>query len=390
MRRILPLLTMAAATLLAGCGGGDNGYEKFTAAVFGDVPYGTSPTDTTQFQQMPAFVKWLNDDASVSLALHGGDLHSGKEYCTQAFDQSLYDIFKTLKAPMVYTPGDNEWADCHKAGEGGGTYSAATGSINYVTDASGKPVDYASGDPAANLAMVRSLFFPTAGQTVGGAMSVHSQAQEYDRAFPTDAQFVENVWFERGGVLFVAVNIPGGSNNGTDPWYGAPSMGAAQQQEVANRTGATQRWLKAAFDRAELDKVVAVAILTQADMWDFDGKAASHIAGYKPYLDTIAARAASFGKPVLLLNGDSHTYRSDNPMVKGAACVTESGAATVACNSDAYTGQPYYNVPNFHRVIWHGSTLPMEWLKLTVDGSANAAASATAFGPFSWQRVIRN
>ena len=48
---------------------------------------------------------------------------------------------------------------------------------------------------------------------------------------------------------------------------------------------------------------------------------------------------------------------------------------------------PGYDVPNFHRVVVHGSTLPLEWLKLTVDPSAHAANGPDAFGPFSWTRT---
>jgi len=76
--------------------------------------------------------------------------------------------------------------------------------------------------------------------------------------------------------------------------------------------------------------------------------------------------------------------------VQGAACVMEprSGAAATACSSDAYANQPHgYNVPNFHRIVVHGSTAPLEWLKLRIDPSANASHSTNAFGPFSWQRV---
>jgi hypothetical protein len=35
----------------------------------------------------------------------------------------------------------------------------------------------------------------------------------------------------------------------------------------------------------------------------------------------------------------------------------------------------------------HGSTLPLEYLKLTIDTAANAANGPDAFGPFSWKRV---
>lgn len=51
--RRLSLLVLAVATALASCGGG-NDEARFTAAVFGDVPYGTSPTDTAQFLVFPA------------------------------------------------------------------------------------------------------------------------------------------------------------------------------------------------------------------------------------------------------------------------------------------------------------------------------------------------
>ena len=60
------------------------------------------------------------------------------------------------------------------------------------------------------------------------------------------------------------------------------------------------------------------------------------------------------------------------------------------CGDDAYANQPHgYDVLNFHRVVVHGSTFPLEWLKLTVDPRANATNGANAFGPFSWQRMIQ-
>jgi hypothetical protein len=45
-------------------------------------------------------------------------------------------------------------------------------------------------------------------------------------------------------------------------------------------------------------------------------------------------------------------------------------------------------VPNFHRLVIHGSTFPLEYTRLTIDPRANYAATATTFGPFSWERVI--
>jgi hypothetical protein len=199
------------------------------------------------------------------------------------------------------------------------------------------------------------------------------------------------MWIQ-AAVLFVTVNIPGGSNNDSDPWYGVPTETPAQTQERNERTGADLRWLDAAFALARGVGARAMVIQSQADMWDLDGKAPSHIVQYKPFIDRIATRTAAFGKPVLLFEGDSHVYRSDNPLVDDADCVIESGASSVPCGpaNDAYENQPNgYHVMNFHRVVVHGSTFPLEWLKLSISPRSSATSSATNFGPFSWQRMIQ-
>jgi hypothetical protein len=374
--------------LLAACGGNDaHQAATVTLAVIGDMPYGTSSTDTAELDAAPGLISAINADADVKLVLHAGDIHSGKQTCTQDYDNKILALFKTFQDPLLYTPGDNEWADCHKAKEGGGAYNAGTGAIDYKLDAAGQPVDYAKGDPAANLALVRTTFFATPGQALGGTLTVNSQAQSTDAS---DRNFVENVWVEQQGVLIATVNLPGGSNNDTDPWYGAPAMSAAQQQEVAARTAADLHWIDNAFQRATNNGNRAVLLMLQADMWDLDGAAPAHIAAYRQFIDSIAARAKAYGKPVLLVNGDSHTYRSDNPLQPGAACAIETGTAlaTTACGDDAYTSQPNgYSVPNFHRIVVHGNTAPLEWLKLTIDPTEAAAPTDSAFGPFHWQRM---
>ena len=357
--------------------------DTFTYAVYGDAPYGTTPTDTSETDATPAFIHAVNADKAVSTVVHVGDIHSGSQYCTQAYDQQIAHLWAGFADPMVYTPGDNEWTDCHKKKEGGGAYNPTTGQIDYVTD-NGNPVDYAGGNPVDNLALVRSIFFPTPGGTLGsGRLRVLSQAQVENHAHPTDGQYVENVMWQRGGVLFATVNVPGGSNNDADPWYGAPSASPQQSTEAANRTGAALRWLDRAFDTAGKAHARAVVVVTQADMWDLDGKEASHLANYEPVVSSLATHTKAFRKPVLLLNGDSHVYRSDNPLQKASSCTGDEGV----CAYDDWNSHPSYDVANFHRVVVHGSTIPLEYLRLKV-GSENKPATPTSFGPFSWQRVM--
>ena len=338
-------------------------------AVYGDSPYGTSNSDTAQFFATPAFIQKINADPDVSLVLQVGDIHSGKQLCSKAYDQSIFDMWKAFRFPVVYTPGDNEWTDCQKSGEIGGER-----------------------DPLVNLGYVRGIFFANPGHSIAVDKAVFSQKTNFDPNYPTDASYVENVMWEQSDVVFVTLNVPGGSNNDEDNWANYPNRTQPQTDEILQRTGADLRWLDQAFGLAKDVKARAVVIELQADMWDLDGKAPSHIGAYRQFIDSIALHAGVFGKPVLLLNGDSHVFRSDNPLVKGAPCVIESGAMEVTCSDDAYDNPPYESdVKNFHRVVVHGSTGPMEWLKLTVKpGDSDGRASANSFGPFSWQRMIQN
>lgn len=381
------LLASTAVFAQSGIPVDPNSNNVLTVAVYGDSPYGTSPTDTTETDKTPAFIASINADPKVDLVLHVGDIHSGSQFCTEAYDRTIYDLWTAFKNPLVYTPGDNEWSDCHKTKEGG-----------HVHDGNNDPVDYADGDPVANLALVRSIFFANPGFALGGRNKrVLSQAQHYDSAHPSDGNYVENVMWEQSKVLFVTLNIPGGSNNDADNWFGQART-QAQTDEITERTQADLDWLDAAFAQAQQDGVEAIVIQSQADMWDRDGKDVSHIANYEPFIASIAAHTQAFGKPVLLFEGDSHHYRSDNPLKEGQPCAFEgtAGTSVVDCSSiaasadftpDAWDNHPNYDVPDFHRVVVHGSTEPLEWLRLTITPGVNAPPSADAFGPFTWERI---
>jgi hypothetical protein len=381
------LVVCAVPTAARSAAGGDLPTGPFAVAVYGDAPYGTSPTDTAQLAATPAFIASVNADPEVSSVIHVGDIHSGKQYCTKAYDMAVAKLWRHYADPLVYTPGDNEWADCHKVAEGGGAYNATTARIDYVVDPkTGHPVDYARGNPAANLDLVRSIFFPEPGQTLGGGgLRVLSQAQIRDPAHTSDRQFVENVLWETYGIVFVTMNVPGGSNNDADPWYGGP-ITSQQQDEAALRTAADLRWLDRAFALAGQDDADGVVVIEQSDMWDLDGKPATHLANYEPIVASLASHTAELGKPVLLFEGDSHIYRSDNPLQQAAPCAGDGGV----CAYDAWNSHPGYDVANFRRVVVHGSTTPLEWLKLTVTPGSDHPTTDTSFGPFAWERMTQS
>src|ERR1035437_6829058 len=125
IRNFTILCLSLLALVVAGCGSVSGNHladSKFTVAVIGDMPYGAKSTDTSEFDAHPAFIEAINKDKDVSMVLHAGDIHSGSEYCTLAYDAAIFNQWTAYKVPLVYTPGDNEWADCNKKKEGGGTY----------------------------------------------------------------------------------------------------------------------------------------------------------------------------------------------------------------------------------------------------------------------------
>jgi hypothetical protein len=375
--RTLVLVVAAALAAVAVAAAASAGNPNtLTLAVYGDSPYldpAFAALPHAEFDATPAFIGTINADPSVQEVVHVGDIHSGSEPCTKAYDQSIFGLWTAFRRPLVYTPGDNEWSDCTKVKEEPGSDND-----NVVTHPD---------LPLENLALVRQIFFANPGSTLGQhPMQVISQASAYDPAHPTDAQYVENVTWEQSKTVFVTVNIPGGSNNDIDPWYAkthpAP-WNPHQAMEMNQRTGADVRWLNAAFRTAEADNAHSVVIIGQADMWD-TSDASSHQSNYEPIVAAMASNTLAFGKPVVYLNGDSHVYRSDNPLQQDSTCYTESGA----CTKDAWNQHPSYDVPNFHRIVVHGSPFPLEWLKLSIDPRSawENASTPTSWGPFSWVR----
>jgi hypothetical protein len=310
MRRLTLAAILAAALLatLATAAVAKSPHAAATLAVIGDTPYGDE-----QVAQFPGDIAEINADRDVRRVIHLGDIKNGSSRCDDAYFEARLADFESLDDPLVYTPGDNEWTDCHRANNGG-----------YV--------------PTERLAKLRSLFFAQPGHTLGGNARVLPQS----RAFP------ENVLWSQSRVVFGAVHVVG-SNDDQLPWFGdrgtpeTPAETALRVDEYTSREAAALKWIDATFLAAHLTRAPAVVIAMQADMWDASAPP-SALSAYEPIKARIAARAAAFGKPVLLLQGDSHSFLVDSP-----------------------PGMP----ANLTRVVVQGSTsVPHEWLRLRLDPKA--------------------
>ena len=291
-------------------GGGDRGAGATTLAVIGDTPYGAD-----QAARFGELIARINADPKVRAVVHVGDIKNGSTVCSDDYFASIRDAFATFEDPVFYTPGDNEWTDCHRANNGA-----------YV--------------PTERLAALRERFF--SGDLPGRhGKRVVTQAAE---GFPENAQWMES------RVVFASAHVVG-SDNGLAPWFGGaetPAQQAERLAEVVARTSATVAWIDAAFDRALARDAGGVALFMQADT--YTGGAAQQ-RGFELVRERIAARAAAFGRPVLLVQGDSHRYLVDRPVAAA---------------------------PNLTRVVVEGETVD-EHLRLTVDPREAEL--------FRWQRV---
>jgi hypothetical protein len=80
-----------------------------TYAVIGDTPYGS-----TQVANFPNDVADINADPAVALGIHLGDIKNGSSRCDTSYFEQIRADFDLFQDPLVYTPGDNEWTDCHR------------------------------------------------------------------------------------------------------------------------------------------------------------------------------------------------------------------------------------------------------------------------------------
>lgn len=278
----------------------DRSAKPLTLAVIGDVPYGTD-----QEASFHRLIDAVNDDPKVSVAAHVGDIKSGSTTCSDERFGAVAEAFSTFDDPVVYTPGDNEWTDCHRANNG-------------------------SYNPLERLDALRDLFFSEPGDALGR------------RPMALDAQhsFPENVAWEESRVAFATLHVVG-SNNGLAPWtgLGETTPTPEQQAEVEARVGAALEWIDETFDRAEASGSRGVVLVMQADTWGPQPGSAQ-----QTIVDRTAARTADFDGEVLLLQGDSHEYVADNPLgldnftrivVHGAALPFEYLRLTVDPRDDA-------------------------------------------------------
>jgi hypothetical protein len=190
----------------------------------------------------------------------------------------------------VYVPGDNEWTDCHPTKK----------------------------DPLERLAHIRRTMFGT--DRSFGRRPVRMEQQRPD--------YPENGRWRMGPALFVALHVVGTNNNHiADPEAEeeatprGPVERRAAEAEYLARDQANRAWLHQSFEIAARDGTPAVVVAIHADPGftvPAGDRATRRVDGFDRFLAALAGEAKAYGKPVLLLHGDSHRFVHDQPLVDAA------------------------------------------------------------------------
>jgi hypothetical protein len=331
----IPLAPLLAAVVAAGATAGvavaghDHGRDHggYSIGLWGDLPY----NDVQKTVGVPNLIADMNAQ-DLMFTVHDGDLKAGSGPCPDSLYTDAKTMFDRLRAPAIFTPGDNDWTDCDR--------NAGTNSLE-------------------RLNFERKVLFSTPFSLGKHKLRLQVQA----------APYVENRRWELGRVVYATLNVQGSCNNLCDV--------APDPAEEAARNAADIDWLKATFAEAKAHRAAAVMLIFQADPgWDLSdatraptrdpktlAETDTNPDGYQSFLTALRDQTIAFGKPVAAVHGDSHYFRIDKPL------------------QDA-TGR---RVQNFTRVETFGdhqenNDNDVQWLRVDVDPSTR--------GVFSFQPQI--
>ena len=317
-------LSLICLTSIVGCAAphttGDAARGQFEFGVLGDQQY--SPESVAHF---PNIMAGLNG-SNLAFVVHVGDFKGGMAPpCSDRLFMTRREEFNASRHPFIYTPGDNDWTDCHATKAGG----------------------Y---DPVERLAKLRSIFFDTNESLGQRKLRVERQSGSAQYS-----KFRENARWRYGDVRFVTLHMPGENNNlGRTP---------AADVEYRERNVANLAWLKDSFDVAKKEGSRAVAIFTQANpLFEHRlpptrlrllGVAAppAKPSGYTDFLSALESEVLVFGKPVVLVHGDTHFFRVDKPLFRSK----EAGPANFGRQIENFTRMEVFGFPESH------------WVRVVVD-----------------------
>jgi hypothetical protein len=280
--------------------------QTFSFGLWGDMPYAKAGDDA----KLPAVLKSINS-ADIAFSIYDGDIKDGSSKCTDNVYTDALAMFNSMKKPVVYIPGDNEWTDCHRLNNGG----------------------Y---DGLERLAHVRKTMFPA-------ATSLGQRTMPLTRQGALGQPFVENIRFHHKAIEFVGLNVPGSNNNlildakdCSNKSARTPEQCAASNKEHAERNVANIAWLKESFESAKARKARGLVVVFQGDPGfdlpetEIDERQHPSVSGYTQFLAQLVSETEQFKGQVLLVHGDTHYFKVDKPLYNPAKALSNLTLSQIA------------------------------------------------------------
>lgn len=280
------LITAAAALSLALPFAGIAKAEPFKIVALGDMPYGDPEKVYPPFEALIGKINSLEPELVINI----GDTKSGGTPCSDKMLDDQLNFLNSFEAPTLYTPGDNEWTDCHRKNAGGF-------------------------DPLDRLAYIRRTYFTEPKSFGKKKIDIERQSE----ADAENATYVENGRLFYKDVMFITTHVVGSNNNleARDP---------KAAMEFFARDAANITWLKSSFAAAQEQNAKAIVLAIHADMFEFDFNSFGREgflrhSGFTNFADALVTEANSYGKPILLVFGDSHKHKVFYPFPKTAKTI---------------------------------------------------------------------
>ena len=281
---------------------------RFSFGLIGDLAY--------RAEEEPALQRVFDalNAAPLAFAAHLGDLSSPRRNsCSDALRALRLTQFQASVHPFIYTPGDNDWTDCH--------------------DEQG----VAGGDPLERLSTLRERFFPDDQSLGQRKIPLTRQSALGNAAF---AKYRENARWQIGTITFTTLHIVGSNNN--------LGRTAAADAEHAERDRANLAWLTAAFAQAKASSSRGLVIIQQGNIFPtlppYPGNPNQQPNGAVEIRSALERETIAFAKPVLLVHGDSHYFRVDKPL--GRMVRREGPTPSI----ENFTRLETFGTPNSHWV----------------------------------------
>ena len=263
---------MLARFLLAALIAAPAAADPFSFVALGDTTY-APPADNSLYGEL---IDAINA-AHPAFSIHVGDT-KGYGDCGRTFQQTQLEFFNRFAAAVIYTPGNNEWADCWKANRG-------------------------SADPTEILALMRGIFWSKPESLGRQRLPLVRESDE----IPEFAEFAENARWTYGGATFATLNLVGTHNN-------QELRVEKYWREFARREQANLAWVKAAFAAARQAKQRAVVLAFHSN--PFDEQLRYEGGPFEAVVRAIDAEAEAFDGQVLIVQGHYHQFVIDRPLTK--------------------------------------------------------------------------